>query len=501
MHKNSHKVLYEYRDDTIATPRLQLSVSAYMFVVFISLMMTGTGCKKFLDVKPGTNTSINPHFIADFEQMLNNAALASPDYLAADVMSDDMILSDKLLGTYSSSFYVKAYNWWPTPWDPSESDPMYNNAYQMILQCNVILSRINLAPDGTQAQKNIIRAEAEINRAYYYLQLANLYGSGYNTATANHDLAVPLVLVPDASLLPARATVQQVYAQILQDLQDAVNTNDLPDFGIDVIHPGKAAALALQARAYLFMANYTQALAAANAALQLKSTMLDYNNFSFVNGNDPSNGVQNKPLTLTDEANDPEALLVRVCVDNGFWNKFNSSPFISQDLMTVFGNSDLRFTYNFSPASGNNSMLASYFIYNQNSMIFNYSIGVPEMLLIKAECVARQGDAATALAQLELIRKFRYKPADYVPLVNNGAADALTDVLTERRKELFFHGGLRLFDLKRLNLDNRFSKIITRVSDANGDIIATLKPGSPDYLIPFAPQIIATNPSIVQNAR
>ncbi|MGZ3752923.1 MAG: RagB/SusD family nutrient uptake outer membrane protein, partial [Mucilaginibacter sp.] len=194
MHKNSHKVLYEYRDDTIATPRLQLSVSAYMFVVFISLMMTGTGCKKFLDVKPGTNTSINPHFIADFEQMLNNAALASPDYLAADVMSDDMILSDKLLGTYSSSFYVKAYNWWPTPWDPSESDPMYNNAYQMILQCNVILSRINLAPDGTQAQKNIIRAEAEINRAYYYLQLANLYGSGYNTATANHDLAVPLVL-------------------------------------------------------------------------------------------------------------------------------------------------------------------------------------------------------------------------------------------------------------------------------------------------------------------
>lgn len=478
--------------------------SNIIYIYCLVLLLTGAGCKKFLDVKPATNVDINPHLVTDFEQMLNNVDLASPNYLVADVMSDDVALPDDLLSTYSSNYFVKAYQWWPTPWDASEIDPMYNKAYQMILQCNVILSRLPSAPDGNAAQKNIISAQAKINRAYYYFQLANLYGKGYNAATATQDLAIPLILQPDAALLPARATVQQVYTQILQDLQDAVNTADLPNFGSDVIHPGRAAALALQARVYLFMANYEQALASANAALHIKSILLDYNNFSNINGYDPSDGVLNKPTLLKDETSNPETLLARIGVDYIF-NMVSTKLFISDELMALLGNTDLRFVYGFvKPSAGipatypaNATIVAT----ARPGMAFNYSIGVPEMLLIKAECLARQGDAATAITQLELIRKSRYKPADYVPLVNTGADDALKQVLAERRRELFLHGGLRLFDLKRLNMDSRFSKDIVRISDTDGHTIVTLKPGSPAYLIPFSPQLIATNPSITQNPR
>jgi len=475
-----------------------IRILACLRLIFMVLLIS-SGCKKFLDIKPDTNTGNNPHLIADFEQMLNNAALAAPDYLPADLMSDDVMLADNLLGTYSSSFYVKAYQWWPVIWDASENDPMYNNSYRMILQCNIILDRINAVPDGTLAQKNVVSAQAKVNRAYYYFQLVSLYSKGYHAATAAGDLAVPLVLKPDAALLPERATVQQVYAQILQDLQEGINTTDLPDFGVDVIHPGRAAALALQARVYLFMGDYAKALTVANAVLKIKSTLLDYNKFSFVNGVNPENGVYNKPLTLTDETTNPEALLSRVCTNSEFYGKFFSAPFISDDLKAFLGDTDLRYIYNFTPGDG--SARATYFIYNLSAILFNYGIGVPEMMLIKAECLARQGDAAGALAQLELIRKFRYKPEDYVPLVNTGAEDALKQVLAERRKELFLHGGLRLFDLKRLNMDSRFSKDIVRISVTDGHTIATLKPGSPAYLMPFAPQIIAANPKIIQNPR
>jgi len=474
-----------------------------IYLYGLLLIFACTGCKKFLDVEPNVNANTNPHLVSDFEQMLNNANLASPNYLAADLMSDDIALPDNFLSNFTGLYYTKAYQWWPVLWDASESDPMYTNDYQMIFQCNLILDRLHLAPDGTTAQKNIIAAQARINRAYYYFQLSNLYGKAYDAATAAQDLAVPLVLKPDASLLPKRATVQQVYSLILEDLQQAINTADLPDFGADVIHPGRAAALALQARVHLFMGNYEQALASANAALNIKSTLLDYNNFSMVSGTDPSQGVLNKPVTLKDETSNPETLLARINLNRDFYNTASTSFMISTELLTLFGSNDLRLVYNFTRS--NNTAAPTYFYYFDESfnvsIAFNYGIGVPEMLLTKAECLARQGDAATALAQVELIRKFRYAPADYVPLVNSGAEDALKQVLTERRKELFLHGGLRLFDLKRLNRDPRFAKDIERISDTDGHTIATLKPGAPAYLFPFAPQIIAANPSIIQNPR
>lgn len=481
-----------------------LKASAYSSIIYIlglNLILVGSGCKKFLDIKPSTNSSTNPHLVSEFEQMLNNASLASPNYFLADLMSDDIALPDELLSTYSSDYHVKAYQWWPVTWDPSESAPMYNNAYQMIFQCNVILDKLTMAPDGTPAQKSRISAQAKIHRAYYYFQLTNLYGKTYNEATATQDLAVPLVLKPDASLLPARATVKEVYTQILKDLQDAINTTGLSDFGVDVIHPGKAAALALQARVYLFMANYTQALATANACLQIKSTLLDYNNFELIDSinGDPSLGVLNKPVSLMDQTSNPENLLARICVDPVFISKFSNAPFISDELRALFGSTDLRFVYNFNP--GQYGAVPNYFLQNNTELVFNTGIGVPEVLLIKAECLARQGDASNALAQLELIRKFRYRPADYVPLINNGDEEVLKQVLAERRKELFLHGGIRLFDLKRLNMDPRFSKDIVRVSDTDGHTITTLSPGSPAYLVPFAPQIITANPSIIQNPR
>lgn len=469
-----------------------------IYMCSLLLVITSLGCKKILDIKPASNASINPHLIKDFEQIMNNQDLASPNYLTADMMNDDIMLSDKLLSTQSTSAYIKAYRGWPAVWDATEIDIMYTTTYQLILQCNIVVDRINAAPDGTRAQKNIVLAQAKINRAYYYFQLANLYGAGYNAATASQDLAVPLVLKADAALQTSRATVQQVYDLILRDLQDALNTTELPDFGTDVIHPGRAAALALQARVNLFMANYAQALASANAALKIKSTLLDYNTFSLIDGSDPSSGVLNKPLTLIDETKDPEALLVRISLDFDFY-RFYVTPFISDDLQALFTHNDLRYVYNFSPP--NNGARATYFLYNFSSMLFNYGIGVPEMLLTKAECLARQGDASGALVQLELIRKFRFSQADYVPLINTGAENALKQVLDERRRELFLHGGLRLFDLKRLNVDSRFKKDIVRVSDTDGHTITTLKPGDPGYLVPFSPRVLNSNPNIIQNPR
>ncbi|MBB6498944.1 RagB/SusD family nutrient uptake outer membrane protein [Pedobacter cryoconitis] len=447
------------------------------------LIICMSGCKKFLNVRPD-NINLNVSTVEDFEAMLNSSSLATPDYLISDLVSDDVLLGQGVLMRGAGQSYVNAYLWANTVWSASDNDLMYNTSYQDILQMNIILDNIGNAEGGTAQRKEIVNAQARINRAYYYLQLVNLYGLDYQSASAAKDLGVPLILHPDANARPVRATVQQVYDQILSDLNVAVSSVSLPEFGVDVIHPGKASAYALMARTYLYMGNYEKALGAAESALKIKSTLLDY-------------GTQQKYMTLKDQQSNPEILLARVCMDVDFYNNYFLTINASKELQGLLGNNDLRFTNCFNPPGD----YQTYMDIGGTSMQFNYSIGVPEMMLIKAECLARSGDEAGALDLVNTLRKYRYKPADYTLLKTDGNKDALTLVLEERRRELFFKGGVRLFDLKRLNREGKFKKDLERLSDIDGTSLTTLPAGSPRYLMPFAPVIIANNPLMIQNGR
>ncbi|WP_185937057.1 RagB/SusD family nutrient uptake outer membrane protein [Chitinophaga polysaccharea] len=462
----------------------------FQLIFIISLVLLVSSCKKFLDVRPDNTTNINPRTIHDFEEILNNSGLATPNYMLADFAGDDVWLSDKVMnsGNTAVAYYMNTYAWASKVWRPSDDDEMYNGTYQLILPMNVILDNIEKATGDTAGQKAIVKAQACINRAYYYLQLANIYGPDYQPASAGQDLAVPLVLHPDATQQPRRNTVKEVYDQILTDLQLAINTPSLPDFGVDVIHPGKAAAYAMLARTYLLMSDYEKALETADGALKIRSMLLNY-------------AADKKPFTLKDQEKNPEVLLARVYIDHSYFRRFSETIYASIALSDLLGTSDMRFVVNFDePDEGNHVAYKEYSDGNISSMQFNYSLTVAEMMLIKAECLARKGDEVSSVALLNRLRQSRFNEADYTPLTVSPGKDALTLVLEERRRELFFHGGLRLFDLKRLNRDPRFKLDLTRVS-AKDSVIATLPALSPKYLMPFTPKTIANNPSIIQNER
>ncbi|MCS3556146.1 MULTISPECIES: RagB/SusD family nutrient uptake outer membrane protein [unclassified Sphingobacterium] len=470
----------------------------YLFIFFALFLLVG--CKKFLNVRVDNNT-INPRTVTDFEEMLNGSTIAEPNFLLADFVSDDIQLSDLVLSNGSEgSYFVKAYLWDDAVWAATEDDYMYNETYKRILQMNIILDNIMQADSGSAERKEIVAAQAKINRAYCYYQLVNLYGADYQNTNAAKELAVPLVLHPDASELPHRNTVQEVYDQVLVDLNDAVSTGSLPDFGVDVIHPGKAAAQALLARTYLNMDDYDKALASAELVLKIKNTLLDYRRFDFVTSDNPQGGISNKPFTLRDQQSNPEILLARVCIDLPFYNKFLETFYISRDVEELYGTKDLRFVYNFKPRR--DTIPPSYLYYSNDerqSMQFNYSIGVPEMMLIKAECLARKGEGTAAIQLLDQLRQYRFADVDYSKL-EGSSTDALTLVLKERQRELYMRGGMRLFDLKRLNNEPKYKRDLERKS-LKDSLITTLEAGSPRYLIPFAPKNIANNPLIIQNER
>src|SRR5690606_34192231 len=99
----------------------------------------------------------------------------------------------------------------------------YTAIFDAIFSANVILTRIDNVEFDDPAQKARIVAEAKFIRSLAYWQALQLFGLAESWEPDN--LAVPLILeeitTPDQAFELERATVQQVYDQIIADLTEA----------------------------------------------------------------------------------------------------------------------------------------------------------------------------------------------------------------------------------------------------------------------------------------
>jgi hypothetical protein len=96
---------------------------------------------------------------------------------------------------------------------------------------------------------------------------------------------------------------------------------------------------------------------------------------------------------------------------------------------------------------------------------------------------------------LNTLRKFRFKPADYVDLTASTSEEALGLVINERRLE-FFGSGMRWFDQRRLSKDPQLAQTFTRTFN---NTTYTLEPNSNGWVFPMANLLISQNPELKQN--
>lgn len=128
-----------------------------------------------------------------------------------------------------------------------------------IKEANTVLAGIDrsTAEGFTDAERMILRGEAKFIRAFHYFNLVRLWGG------------VPLVLsnkIAETQSLP-RATEEEIYAQIVADLTDAIEA--LPKTQADVSRIRKATAQGLLAKVYASMptANYAKVVEYSDAVL------------------------------------------------------------------------------------------------------------------------------------------------------------------------------------------------------------------------------------------
>lgn len=434
------------------------------------VLLTGiiAGCDKFLEENPDNRVELNnPDKAA---QLLTNA-YSGAAYTFTEWMSDNVSYT---FGTTKLPEHDQAYTWSEfTGIDQDTPSQYWTSTYDAIAHANEVLAVIDDMP-GDRAQKQAVKGEALLTRAYGHFMLVNLFARHYDPATANNDPGIPYVLEPETEFIKkyTRNSVDDVYDKIEDDLLEGLELVDESFYANSgKYHFTRNAALAFASRFYLFKGDLDE-------CMEYSTELL---------GSDPSIYVKNIPVLLQERINtedyirlyhspndDSNLLLIRQ-ISNfhlpslGHWP---TRPLYSEIFETnPYGLTDERQD----PAwvAGENGLAATKyeFLFERSSLTsnvgFNYTIFLAfrgeEVLLNRAECYIRENNLTAGLADLLLLAQRRYREIGTLTTAqltnglrgyygsNNDQVNAFRYLMEERQKE-FMHEGMRWFDIRRFDI-------------------------------------------------
>ena len=154
-----------------------------------------------------------------------------------------------LSGTTSDSFYyLYKYQRLVDNYYPAR---VWRFTYQMIVNVNTVIEMVD---EGQSTELDNLLGENYYLRAHLYFTLCNLFGRPY-VQSPETNLGIPIKLT-SGDEYPERATVKEVYDQVVKDLEKGAS---LMTSTKSNIYASKEVAYALLSRVYLYMENWEKA--------------------------------------------------------------------------------------------------------------------------------------------------------------------------------------------------------------------------------------------------
>ncbi|QES88909.1 RagB/SusD family nutrient uptake outer membrane protein [Rhizosphaericola mali] len=398
-----------------------------------------SGCKKYLDAK-SDKSLVTPSSLADLQSILDYYFWVNQrDPGAGLLSSEDYYLSQSDFDGLGSLYNQNLYIWNPSNLFASGTND-WSRAYDNVYRANTILENISSIPIDTEnnVEWNNVYGQALFLRAKAFFQIAVIWAKVFDSSTASTDLGIPLRLKSDFNEISTRSTLQETYDQIIADAKSA--TEKLPDIPLHVLRSSKMASNGLLARIYLSLGNYDSCLYYCQAALAIKSELLDYNELS---------QTATYPI-----ANFNKEVMYGAQITSSY---SVTSKQVDSSLYKSYDDNDLRKAIFFrSKGNGSYSFKGGY---TGSSTPFS-GIATDEMYLMRAECNARLNQLQKSMDDLNNLLSKRWKTGTFIPYNNLSKDTLLYIILLERRKELLFRD-IRWLDIKRLNR-NGDNIILTR---------------------------------------
>lgn len=453
-------------------------------------------CDSYLDIKPKGDKI--PTTLADYEALLRGETLLNPithmPSTNALLLLNDMQRNKSLLNTHNLA-------WANYMWQEDADRIKLNNAdeyfllytYGGIASCNLILDGAPSATDCTPEERNEVLAYARTIRAYNYFMLVNYYADTYTEATASTKLGVPVVLSSEPNAHHSQWTVGEIYDFVISEIKECLDNNYLPKDAMTILHPSRAAAHAMLARAYLMMSRFADAKA--EAALADNDALYDWNEFYDANKAKIETPTNFALLPTPASYSYPENLFFRQgeCLAPGVQL---GEPNMNLERGARFEKGDAKFMSRWKKRT-----LGLDTYYNGMLRGFHNLAGIMtvEMYLIKAECLAREGNTAEAMDVLNKVRKTRIRPEVYEPMTASSIEDAVNKIRDRKDNELVMTL-VPFLDARRLNAEGTYARTMTKTV---GGETYTLRPDSHLWTMTFPANAMnnSGNGSVIQNSK
>lgn len=424
--------------------KMKKNIIQYSLLAFLTIALTG--CSDFLSVEQKGRTTI-PSFLSDPRGL--QAGLVGAYNKFYTHYDGEFSKYPEVAGNMSSvnqssgSSMLEQYNFTPDPENATTAYYIWSRINEAQVNANNI---IQYAPSveadyPTEADKcKKILGQALLLRALCHFDLVRVFAQPYNsTADASH-LGVPvLTKTPGPNDNPARATVKEVYNQVLSDLNQASGLLT-DEVAADRFYGSLQAVNAMFSRVYLYMEDWQNAFDYAQRA------------------------IANKPLAQgTDyinmylDLNTPGEAIFRLSGDDmiGKLKGFYTTECMPADtLISLYDTDDIRLQllqqggvkrcvkYTATTIPDNQDR-------REDPIVFRLS----EMYLNAAEAAWNLGRYSDARSYIEAIveRAVGIEKAQKV-LAGYTDADLINLIRTERVKELCFEGH-NFFDITRWKQD------------------------------------------------
>lgn len=454
------------------------------YILLVMCALECSSCDDFLDVKPVGQ--MIPTEVTQFENLLNNTTTL--DYFMFDnnrscfyaYMGDNIQISEnhakyQFTATYPNLDLLAGYTFYTPVMDPQNTPFAWSSGiYKAAGYFNNVVDGVSGIDTNSEYAKGVI-AQAKAGRAWIYLNAALIYGPMYVPGTTNDTKVIPCRTSGDpiAANGPL-CTTDELLAQVKEDLDYACE--NCPASTVNPCRADRACAYALRAEYHMFTRNWENMLSDCQKAWELAlanrknvdEMIYNFADFYFEATTEinPDPGVSPEvymtlkgPDLLFDQTSNRENLLYR----NAPYQSSSTRYYPSDDWASIFDKEkDLRWTKFVLKDHGYNTTVGDVvyddgiqLVYYRDELSITEGVTYPLLLLMKAEAAARTNNLSAALANLNLLRKYRYKgpDSDLVGGTSLSQDQLLNEILTERRREQPLVSFQRTLDLKRYAQD------------------------------------------------
>ncbi|MBF5026836.1 RagB/SusD family nutrient uptake outer membrane protein [Planobacterium oryzisoli] len=337
-------------------------------------------------------------------------------------------------------------SWFSFDYENDNREPNYrrtvftwNFPYYLIGQVNAFIDGVEKSTAISQVEKDELLGQAYTMRAFFYFELSLEFQHTYS-----YDPSLPAPpLYTEAGALEGKpmSTMQEMYAQITQDLEYALSIGTMSRENKSYFN--KAVTHAVAARVYQVMEDWPKAASNARAAYGGNVASALSPSVYKLGFDDMDEGVE---WLLADPQTADQSNYYYLA-PHGFYTRTESAynnTFINRNFVALFSPTDVRNTFKQTGVTDYRQWYTTKFKFAFDADLA--LIRTAEMILIEAEALYHSNPAAAhaLLYSLQVNRD-----PSKVKSANTGSA-LLEEILTERKKELYGEIGVEWYDAKRL---------------------------------------------------